>query len=46
LAKQTAYYVVIYSPLQMAADMPEHYEGEPAFQFIVDVPCDGKKQEY
>lgn len=40
LAKQLAYYVVIYSPLQMAADLPENYEGEPAFQFIRDVPCD------
>jgi alpha-glucosidase len=40
LAKQLAYYVVIYSPLQMAADLPENYEGNPAFQFIVDVPCD------
>jgi alpha-glucosidase len=40
LAKQLAYYVIIYSPLQMAADLPENYEGKPAFQFIVDVPCD------
>ncbi len=40
LAKQLAYYVVLYSPLQMAADLPENYEGKPAFQFIVDVPCD------
>jgi alpha-glucosidase len=40
LAKQLAYYVVIYSPLQMAADLPENYEGHPAFQFIVDVPVD------
>ncbi|MBN1952222.1 MAG: glycoside hydrolase family 97 protein [Bacteroidales bacterium] len=40
LAKQLAYYVVIYSPLQMAADLPEHYRGNPAFQFIRDVPCD------
>jgi alpha-glucosidase len=40
LAKQLAYYVVIYSPLQMAADLPENYEGNPAFQFIIDVPCD------
>jgi alpha-glucosidase len=40
LAKQLAYYVVIYSPLQMAADLPENYKGKPAFQFIVDVPCD------
>jgi alpha-glucosidase len=40
LAKQLALYVVLYSPLQMAADLPENYEGHPAFQFIVDVPVD------
>ncbi len=40
IAKQLAYYVVLYSPLQMAADLPENYEGQPAFQFIRDVPTD------
>jgi len=41
LAKQLALYVVIYSPLQMAADLPENYEARPEpFQFIVDVPAD------
>lgn len=40
LAKQLALYVVIYSPLQMAADLPENYEGQPAFQFIRDVAVD------
>ncbi|WP_142456101.1 glycoside hydrolase family 97 protein [Gracilimonas mengyeensis] len=40
LAKQLALYVVIYSPLHMASDLPENYEGEPAFQFIKDVPTD------
>src|SRR5881394_3160753 len=40
LAKQVALYVVIYSPLQMAADLPENYEGRPAFQFIRDVAVD------
>ena len=40
LAKQLALYVTIYSPLQMAADLPEHYEGNPAFQFIRDVAVD------
>ncbi len=40
LAKQLALYVVLYSPLQMAADLPENYEGHPAFRFIVDVPVD------
>jgi hypothetical protein len=41
LAKQLALYVIIYSPLQMAADLPENYERFPdAFQFIKDVPVD------
>ena len=40
LAKQLALYVVISSPLQMAADLPENYEGQPAFQFIRDVAVD------
>ncbi len=40
LAKQLALYVTIYSPLQMAADLPEHYQGHPAFKFIDDVPAD------
>ena len=40
LAKQLALYVVLYSPLQMAADLPENYEHQPAFQFIRDVAVD------
>lgn len=41
LAKQLALYVVIYSPIQMAADLPENYEKRmDAFQFIKDVPTD------
>jgi alpha-glucosidase len=40
LAKQLALYVVIYSPLQMAADLPENYANQPAFQFIRDVAVD------
>jgi len=41
LAKQLALYVVIYSPVQMASDLPENYEAHPdAFQFIKDVPVD------
>ncbi|MCB0550952.1 MAG: glycoside hydrolase family 97 protein [Phaeodactylibacter sp.] len=40
LAKQLALYVTIYSPLQMAADLPEHYTGHPAFQFIREVGVD------
>ena len=38
LAKQLAFYVTMYSPMQMVADLPEHYENQPAFQFIKDVP--------
>ena len=40
LAKQLALYVVLYSPLQMAADLPENYAGKPEFQFIRDVAVD------
>ena len=40
LAKQLALYVVLYSPVQMAADLPENYEGKPEFQFIRDVAVD------
>jgi len=41
LAKQLALYVTLYSPLQMAADLPENYERFPdAFQFIKDVDVD------
>ena len=41
LVKQLAYYVTMYSPLQMAADLPENYERFPdAFQFIKDVAVD------
>ncbi|MCJ7703654.1 MAG: glycoside hydrolase family 97 protein, partial [Anaerolineales bacterium] len=39
LAKQLALYVTLYSPLQMAADLPENYEGNPAFEFVERVPC-------
>jgi alpha-glucosidase len=39
LAKQLALYVIIFSPLQMASDLPENYAGNPAFEFIKDVPC-------
>ena len=38
LSKQLAIYVIIYSPIQMAADLIENYEKHPAFQFIKDVP--------
>lgn len=40
LAQQLALYVVIYSPIQMACDLIENYEGQPAFQFIRDVGVD------
>jgi len=41
LAKQLALYLVLYSPLQMAADMPENYEKHmDAFQFVKDVAVD------
>lgn len=40
LARQLALYVLIYSPMQMAADFTENYEGHGAFQFIADVPVD------
>jgi alpha-glucosidase len=41
IARQLALYVVIYSPIQMAADLPENYEAAMApFQFIKDVPTD------
>ena len=41
IAKQLALYVVIYSPIQMAADLPENYAKYPGpFQFIKDVPAD------
>ncbi|MEL5893591.1 glycoside hydrolase family 97 protein [Bacteroides sp. GD17] len=38
LAKQLALYVVLFSPLQMAADMIENYENQPAFSFITSCP--------
>jgi hypothetical protein len=41
LAKELSLYVVLYSPIHMAADLIEHYEARrDAFQFIVDVPTD------
>ncbi len=41
IAKQLALYVVIYSPIQMVADLPENYARYPGpFQFIRDVPTD------
>lgn len=47
LVRQLALYVTMYSPLQMAADVPENYERfMDAFQFIKDVPVDWQRTEY
>ena len=47
LAKQLALYVTMYSPLQMAADLPESYERHmDAFQFIKDVAVDWDDSKY
>lgn len=45
LAKQLANWVILYSPLQMASDLIEHYENHPAFQFFrdFDPDCDWSK---
>ena len=43
IAQQLALYVVIYSPVQMAADLIDNYEGNPALQFIRDVGVDWEK---
>ncbi|HEX6057640.1 MAG TPA: glycoside hydrolase family 97 protein [Gemmatimonadaceae bacterium] len=40
LAKQLALYVVLWSPLQMAADLPESYAGRPELKFVRDVAVD------
>ena len=40
VAKQLALMVVLYSPLQMAADLPEHYQGKPALHFVRDMAAD------
>ncbi|MDO7171730.1 glycoside hydrolase family 97 protein [Mariniflexile sp. AS56] len=47
IANQLALYVTMYSPLQMAADLPEHYEQfMDAFQFIKDVAIDWDESVY
>ena len=49
VAGQLALYLTMYSPLQMAADLPEHYERAdlaPAFQFIRDVALDWDDSRY
>ncbi|MGV0832432.1 glycoside hydrolase family 97 protein [Empedobacter brevis] len=47
IANQLALYVTMYSPLQMAADIIEHYKRfSDAFQFIKDVPVDWQDSKY
>lgn len=47
IANQLALYLTMYSPLQMAADFPEHYDRfADAFQFIKDVAVDWQKSKY
>jgi len=47
LCGQLSLYLVMYSPLQMAADLPEHYEKyDDAFQFIRDVAVDWDDTKY
>lgn len=47
LANQLALYLTMYSPLQMAADLPENYDRFPdAFQFIKDVAVDWDESKY
>ncbi|MBQ8169471.1 MAG: glycoside hydrolase family 97 protein [Bacteroidales bacterium] len=47
IANQLALYVTLYSPLQMAADLPEHYaQFMDAFQFIKDVDIDWIQSKY
>ncbi len=47
LAKQLALYITMYSPLQMASDLPQNYEKYPdAFQFIKDVAADWDESKY
>lgn len=46
LAKQLALYVVLYSPIQMAADLPKNYQANlAAFQFIKDVPTNWEESK-
>jgi alpha-glucosidase len=45
LAKQLALYIVLWSPVQMAADLIENYANQPAFQFIRDVAVDWEQSK-
>ena len=47
ISNQLALYLTMYSPVQMAGDLPEHYERHiDAFQFIKDVPVDWSRSVY
>ena len=47
ICNQLSLYVTMYSPLQMACDLPEHYAKFPdAFKFIVDVPLEWEQTKY
>lgn len=43
MARELALYVAFYAPMMMANDLPENYQGHPAFQFIKDVPTDWER---
>ncbi|WP_298264338.1 glycoside hydrolase family 97 protein [uncultured Lutibacter sp.] len=43
IAKQLGLFVILYSPLQMASDLIENYENQPAFNFIKDFATDWEK---
>lgn len=45
LAKQLANWVILYSPMQMASDLIENYQGHPAFQFFRDFDPDCDRSE-
>lgn len=40
VCQQLAFFLTMYSPIPMAADLPKNYKDNPAFQFIKDVPAD------
>ncbi|MEM7106299.1 MAG: glycoside hydrolase family 97 protein [Bacteroidota bacterium] len=45
ITHQLALFVIIYNPIQMAADLIEYYEDNPAFQFIRDVGVDWEESK-
>ena len=47
IGNQLGSYLTMYTPLQMAADLPEHYEAQmPAFEFIKEVPVEWSESKY